>query len=233
MAYELGLCLTGESKRLIISMPPRFLKSFVTSVSFPAYALGVKPGLKIACASYSRDLSEEFSVRTGKLMETQWYQDAFQNTRFSSNTKGKIETTQHGSRFATSVEGGFTGYGGNIIIIDDPHKAHEVGSDTTRESVIDWFKNTVSSRLDNPEEDVIILVMQRLHVDDLAGFLLKSGRWRHLNLPMIAEEDEEVQIGKEMWHQRTKGELLHAEHLSMETLKERKELIESYTFAGQ
>jgi len=63
MAYELGLCLTGESKRLIISMPPRFLKSFVTSVSFPAYALGVKPGLKIACASYSRDLSEEFSVR--------------------------------------------------------------------------------------------------------------------------------------------------------------------------
>ena len=143
-------------------------------------------------------------------------------------------TTRRGGRLSTSVGGTLTGRGGNIIIIDDPHKADEgVQSGTNRESVNSWYRNTLSSRLDNKKEDAIILIQQRLHEDDLAGHLLESGDWVHLNLPAIAEEPQLIPIGPGCFHQREIDDVLHPARESMRELDALKNILGSYNFAAQ
>src|SRR5205085_3949342 len=116
-----------------------------------------------------------------------------------------------GYRLATSVGGTLTGRGGNLIIIDDPMKPQDAYSAAEREHTRQWFGNTLLSRLDNKAEDAIVLVMQRLHVDDLVGHLLQEGGWYPLNLPAIAEDEESVELSLHRTHSRQAGELLHPE----------------------
>ena len=101
-------------------------------------------------------------------------------------------TTARGSRLATSVGGTLTGRGGNLVIIDDPLKPQDAQSQSARDSLKQWYSNTLLSRFDHKTEGSIIVVMQRLHPDDLVGHLLEQGGWRHLNLPAIAEEETVV-----------------------------------------
>ena len=93
----------------------------------------------------------------------------------AKNTESEVRTTKRGFRLATSVGGALTGRGGRLIIVDDPIKPDDAASDLARRRVIDWYEKTLTSRLDNKSEGAIILVMQRLHVDDLAGHLLEAG----------------------------------------------------------
>ena len=123
--------------------------------------------------------------------------------------------------------------GGNLIIIDDPIKPADAMSDTTREHLIDWYRTTLMSRLDDKENDAIILVMQRLHVGDLAGHLLDLGGWQHLNLPAIAEIDEKIEIAPGRYHTRKVGELLHPARESEATLLAIKAAMGSATFSAQ
>ena len=142
-------------------------------------------------------------------------------------------TTKHGYRLATSVGGTLTGRGGNLIIIDDPHKPEEVQSDTKRDAVIAWFQNTLLTRLDNKKDDVIILIQQRLHEQDLAGFLLESGNWVHLNLPAIADEDAQIPIGDNRYYDRKVGNVLHPERESRDPLEGMQKDMGSYAYAAQ
>ena len=87
-----------------------------------------------------------------------------------------------------------TGRGGNLVIIDDPLKPQEAQSQSARDSLKQWYSNTLLSRLDHKTEGSIIVVMQRLHPDDLVGHLLEQEGWRHLNLPAIAEEESSVRL---------------------------------------
>jgi len=186
----------GEIKRLIITIPPRSLKSISASVAFPAWILGKKPSKKIICISYSQDLGNKHALDTRVVMTSDWYQNCFPNTKIhpSKNMVSDFMTTQQGFRLTTSISGTLTGRGGNIIIIDDPHKAQEADSDIIRQGVIDSYTNSIFSRLDHKKEDVIIVIQQRLHEDDLAGHLLNSGGWVHLNLPAIAEAKQVISI---------------------------------------
>jgi len=236
IAWHLQQVHSGQIKRLIITLPPRSLKSIITSVAYPAWLLGQDPSNHMICVSYSQNLSDKLALDCRAVMETDWFRQIFPGTRLHSdkNSVGEFMTTRRGGRLSTSVGGTLTGRGGNIIIIDDPHKADEgIQSDTKREGAKDWFRNTLSSRLDNKAEDAIILIQQRLHEDDLAGYLLETGDWVHLNLPAIAEEPQMIPIGLNRFYRRQVDDVLHPERESRHELAVLKSTLGSYNFAAQ
>ena len=126
-----------------------------------------------------------------------------------------------------------TGLGGDIFIIDDPQKPVDAQSDIQRNRLNQWVSNTLMSRLDSKEKGVIIVVMQRVHLNDLSGYLMELGGWTVLSLPAIAEQDERIAIGDNEFHVRRAGEALHPELESLETLKKLQRQIGSDVFAAQ
>jgi predicted phage terminase large subunit-like protein len=235
MAYHLQQVLDGKCKRLIITMPPRHGKSIATSVAFPSFILGHRPDARIIGMSYSQDLATKFSIDTRTVMDQPWYLNGFPQTRIrkKQDTQEGFFTTRLGYRMSTSVGGSLTGHGGDFLIIDDPHKAEEAQSETKRKQVIDWFNQTVATRLNDPENGCIVLVQQRFHEDDLAGHLLDQGGWTHLNLPALAEGYEEIPIGPNQLHIRNMGDPLHPERMSADALKDKREEMGPLAFAGQ
>lgn len=212
IAHQLERVRRGEVKRLIITMPPRMLKSISASVAFPAFLLGHDPTTRIVAVSYAEELAEKLARDSRMVMESEWYRDLFPATRLSRSKSAGLdyETTRRGGRLSTSVGGALTGRGGSIIVVDDPQKPLDAMSRIKRANTIEWFRNTISSRLDDKRVGAIIIVMQRLHVEDLAGHLLEQGGWTHLNLPAIATRDDEIETGRGTVHRRRAGEPLHA-----------------------
>lgn len=188
IAYQLERVRRGEITRLIINMPPRSLKSISASVAFPAFLLGRDPARRIICVSYSAELAKKHSNDFRAVLEAPWYRSVFPSAQIGpyKNSETEIELTERGFRLATSVGGTLTGRGGDLIVIDDPLKPDDAYSET---------KNTLLSRLDDKRTGAIVIVMQRVHMDDLTGFVTgQSGDWKVLNLPAIAEVDEVIPI---------------------------------------
>lgn len=160
VCYKIEQCIAGKILRLIICVPPRSLKSHIASVCLPAYLLGRDPTTKIISASYGHDLADKFANETRTLMKTPFYRDLFPSTIISAtkDTQSEYDTTEHGGRRATSVEGSFTGFGGDYLIFDDLMKSADASSDAARKRVIDWFETTALTRLNNPKEGRIIIV---------------------------------------------------------------------------
>ncbi|MET0048181.1 MAG: phage terminase large subunit [Sedimenticola sp.] len=233
IAEHLERCFHGDITRLIITMPPRSMKSICASIAFPAWVLGKDPGRRLICASYSADLAIKFARDCRTVMDSTWYQHAFPHTRLIRNATNDLETSQHGVRYATSTGGTLTGRGGNMIIIDDPMKPQDGTSAVQREAVKQWYDGTLYSRLDSKSDGVIILVMQRLHVDDLVAHLLEKEEWVHLNLPAIAEHEQHFQLPNGRRYVRSPGGILHPERESMDTLGKIQETIGSFNFSAQ
>lgn len=195
--------VTGENKRLIVNIPPRYLKSICFSVALPAWILGLFPSAKIIVASYSKALSHKHSEDCRFVMESDWYQYIFPHTRLAkkSNSVSKFMTTERGFRFAGSINSTLTGEGADYIIVDDPQTPAQAASSKYQNKVNDWFKQTLMSRLNDKENGRIALVMQRLHPKDLTGELMDGqhkDRWHHVALQAIAEDDRKVCVrGKE------------------------------------
>lgn len=235
---KLNDVLTGKTRRLIINMPPRYMKSLLTTVAFPAYLLGHRPSEKIIAVSYSQDLANRHSADCRALMESPWYQRAFP-TRLSAakNSVTEFTTTQRGFRLATSTTGTLTGRGGDVLIIDDPLKPDEALSESQRKRVNQWYDNTLHSRQNNKNAAAIILVMHRLHEDDLAGHLLQGQeRWDVLSIPAVADEDAEFEIDTPLGrrvYRRSAGGVLHPAFESEEQLAITRATIGEYNFAGQ
>lgn len=192
--------VSGNIKRLIINIHPRYLKSFFVSVSFLAWVLGKWPNKRIIVASYSEKLAIKHSTDCRLIMQSEWFGDLFPDCVLSKNQneKYKFSTTMNGYRFATSVGGTLIGEGGDILIIDDPHNPQQVLSDKYREKTLNWYSNTFSSRLNNKRNGAIIVIMQCLHPNDLTGYLLEknSSDWFYLNLPVYFEEDTNIKVSK-------------------------------------
>jgi hypothetical protein len=237
IAAKLEECAAGKCKRLIICLPPRSLKSVIASVAFPAWVLGKCPHKQIICASYGQSLSDKHARDTRTIMASAGYQRAFA-TRLSKQklSVDDFMTTQGGFRMATSVGGVLTGRGGDILIIDDPIKPGPALSETLRTSVNDWDDNTLLSRLNNKQDGVIIIVMRRLHQDDLVGHLLELDNWDVLRFPAIAEEDElhvaETEFGPIQFERKT-GEVLDPERETLETIKQIERQMGDYAFQSQ
>ena len=237
IANKLEACRRGEIRRLILNIPPRHLKSICASIALPAYWLGHDPSAQILCVSYAQDLANKLSMDCRQVMMSPWYQELFP-TRLSSQRAAREEfaTTKHGFRLASSVGGVLTGRGADVIIIDDPLKPDEALSEAMRPRVNEWYDQVLYSRLNHKEQGCIILVMQRLHLDDLVGHVLEQEGWDVVSLPAIAQEDERHLIhtlGQTREQARPAGEALHPERESLGTLDQIRKSMGDYAFAGQ
>lgn len=195
-------CFIGQHKRLIINIPPRYSKTELAVVNFMAWAIGNYPDCEFIHASYSKRLAANNTYMARAIAQSEEFTAVFGDIGMMHDAKAKDEwrTASGGCIYATGSEGTITGYGagrlrpgfGGAIIIDDPHKASEANSDTMRQNVIDWFQTTMESRLNSPDTPIIV-IMQRLHEEDLAGWLQKGGNgedWHVINIPVIDEHDQ-------------------------------------------
>lgn len=237
IASKLEQCRRGEIKRLIINIPPRYMKSICASVAFPAWLLGHDPSCQIICASYGQELASKHARDTRSVMESIWYRSLF-SARLHPR-KASVEefvTTQSGMRMATSVGGVLTGRGADFLIIDDPLKPDEAISQSQRNAVNQWYDGTLYSRLNDKAQGCIILIMQRLHEEDLVGHVLAQEGWETVVLPAIAEVPEEY-VYQSIFGTHRKycvvGELLHKEREPQAVIEHMRATIGEYHFAGQ
>lgn len=218
----------GKTSRLIINVPPRSGKTELAVINYMAWCMGNFPDSEFIHASYSKRLATANTYNVRAMMLNETYREIFSHTELMADSTAKDEfRTKHGGIvYATGADGTITGYGagkmrdtfGGAIIIDDPHKAGEANSDTMRANVIDWFTTTMESRKNRPDTPIIV-IMQRLHEDDLSGWLLSGGNgeeWEHLNIP------SETESGESFWPKQ----------FPWEDLK-RKEASSAYVYSGQ
>jgi len=224
----------GKIKRLIINIPPRALKSVCVSVAWPAWLLAKNPATRIMAASYSSVLSVKHSLDCRLILTSNWYKRLFPRTILSQNhnQKSKFLTTENGFRFATSVGGSATGEGGDFLIIDDPHNPTQINSLKMRNRVIEWFEQTFVTRLNDKNKGAIVLVMQRLHEDDLSAHLASSGGWDMLKIPSIAQNDITYSIGKNCYEYK-QGEVLNCQLDKLDFLNNLEREIGSRNYAAQ
>ena len=237
MAAKLDAVREGKIRRLIINVPPRHLKSICASVALPAWCLGHNPAAQVLCVSYAQDLSDKLARDCRNIVMSRWYQLLFP-TRMSPMKQSVQEftTTSHGYRLATSIGGVLTGRGADLIIIDDPLKPEEALSETQRRTANQWYDHTLYSRLNDKQHGAIVVIMQRLHEDDLVGHVLEQEKWEVVRFPAIAEANEnhkiETPFGTRRFD-RTINDLLDPEREPLETLNRIRKTIGEYNFAGQ
>jgi len=233
----LEACWEREIKKLILNIPPRFMKSNLCTVSFPAWGLGKDPAEKFMCASYSGKLSVKHSVDSRLIVESPWFKTLFPETRIAKdqNAKEKFQTTKRGHRIATSVGGSATGDGGNFLIQDDPINPRMAMSEAERNTANEWIDQTWSTRKNDPKTAVEIIVMQRLHVKDPTGKMLsEDDGWTQVVIPQEAEISQIItypRTGKIIT--RREGELLHTDRVGPDEVKSFKKRLGSYGYSSQ
>lgn len=227
----------GNIKRLLINIPPRHAKSTIVSVCWPVWEWIHHPEAKFLCASYAGSLSTRDSLKARRLIQSPWFQRHWGSTfelTGDQNAKQRYENDRTGYRIASSVGGTATGEGGSRLILDDPHGAQDAQSDVQRETTLEWFDTVWSTRLNDPREDAMVTIMQRLHEQDVSGHIIRDiGGWEHLCLP--AEWDGQKRITSLGTYdiREKKGDLLWPERFTMKVLDDLKQLLGEYGAAGQ
>lgn len=240
VASKLEACRRALLRRLIVLVPPRSLKSHMASICFPTWLLGHNPAAQIISVTYGQDLSNAFATDCRNLMQSRFYQSLFPGTRLTSTRPAieELRTTENGFRLATSVGGVLTGRGADFIIIDDPLKPEEALSEASRKRVNDSYDHTLITRLNDKRTGCIIIIMQRLHEDDLVGHVLSKGEeWEVVRFPAIAEETEEYIVptpfGTSRTYRRQPGQVLHPDREPLEVLQRIRRTQGEYNFAAQ
>jgi predicted phage terminase large subunit-like protein len=237
LAAKLEDVRQGRCRRLIINLPPRHLKSHTATIAFPAWLLGHEPSKRILAVSYAQELSDKFARDSRNLMTSPFYQALFA-TRLSSDRQSiaDFETTEGGYRLSSSVQGGITGRGADIIIVDDPMKADDALSDTRRNSLNEWYDNTLRSRLNSQATGAIILVMQRLRADDLVKHLRDTENWEVLSFPLVAIDDADYDLmtpfGRRKIHRR-EGDVLQPALFPPDKIESLRDSMTAYHFSAQ
>jgi predicted phage terminase large subunit-like protein len=228
----------GDIRRLIITMPPRHLKSVCVSVALPAYFLGHNPSAEVLAVSYGDELSKTFAEDTRTVMQSAFYKRIFDTRLVSGRPALKaMKTTQRGVRRSTSMDGVATGVGADLLIFDDPQKANDAMSAAMRATTNESYRTTFTGRFNNPAKSATIIVMQRLHEDDFVGFVLGLGaEWDVVNLPAIAEEDEaypyKTFLGRHVYR-RAEGAALHPKRIPLVELQHTRAEVGEAIWASQ
>jgi len=182
----------GEIRKLIINIPPGSLKSILVSVMWQAWEWTWAPERRSLFGSYAIDLALRDSVRCRSIIESDWYRRLFTPAwKFSGdqNVKSYFENTRRGFRMSLSVGGAGTGFRGDKVVVDDPLKAQDAYSESARREALEWWTKTMPTRVNDPATGAFVIVMQRLHEEDLTGHMLKHGGYVHLCLPSEYEPD--------------------------------------------
>lgn len=237
IADRLTRLADGEISRLLICVSPRSLKSLLCSVVYPAWLMARNDAERLLCISYAQPLAEDFARQCRQLMNSQFYCSTFE-TRLSPDRRAveQFETTGGGGRISSSVHGTVTGRGGDFIILDDPMKPEDGLSEVGRKSVLDWLRDTLVSRSNSKRDQRLLVIMQRLHEEDVAGYLMGQGGWESLVLPAIAAEAEEHRFrvaGIPVIVRREQGEALHPARESLAILEQQRRDMGNLTFAAQ
>src|SRR5277367_3814758 len=185
----------GEITRLLINVPPGFMKSLLTDVFFPAWEWAMYGAhLRYVTFSYSVDITERDNDKFGILVSCQEYQELFSDkVQIRALGKKIVSNTATGWKLASSIGGVGTGQRGNRVILDDPHNVKESESPPVRNETIRWFRESMSNRLQDMEFDAIIIIMQRVHGEDVSGVILEKGmEYVHLMIPMIYDYSRAV-----------------------------------------
>jgi hypothetical protein len=223
IVYQLERAYRGEVRRLIINQLPKTLKTHLVSVAYVAWLLLHDPSLWIAIICYDEELASTQLRRIRQILDSRWFRWLAPGTRIrkEKNTETIIETTAGGGVRALSIQGGITGHGFDFIIIDDPMKASLAYSETERRNLEELFSSAIANRWRDPSKGVLIVVMQRLHVDDFTAYLLRTIRSAvHLSIPAVAPHDMEFKIGENRTHFFQEGDLLEPDRVSEEVLHE-------------
>jgi len=218
IAEHLQAVTDGEIRRLIINIPPRHMKSLSVAVFWPAWSWLLDPGIRWLFSSYSQTLSTRDSVKCRRVVQSPRYaqvmgyvesveenltgitEEPFRLT-LDQNQKTRFENNKGGTRLATSTGGTLTGEGGDIICIDDPHNVIEGESELQRTSVLQWWDEAMSTRLNDPKSGAYVIIMQRVHQSDLVGHILEKVEqkqdedgveWNHLCLPARYEGENRI-----------------------------------------
>jgi predicted phage terminase large subunit-like protein len=226
----------GDTRRLVINIPPRYGKSLLVSVCWPCWEWIQRPSTRWVFTSYTESLARKHALDRRRLLLSDWYQRHWgHQVHLTRDQRAALEyhNTRRGAMIATSVGGSITGKGGNRIVIDDPHNPTEAESDAQRQHALDYFTQTLSTRLDDKARDAVVLVMQRLHTQDLAGLCLERG-FDHLCLPAVAPTRTTVVFPRSRRTLvREADDPLWPARESAEQLEEQRRLLGSYGFAGQ
>ena len=197
LCERLELIANGTIKRLLVNLPPRCGKTTIISVCFPVWVwlqhkkrITCGLGTNFLCASYGERLTLENAEKCRKLLYSKWFQSMWGDRIKldpNKNTKSAFGVLGGGVRQSTSISGSLLGLGGEIIIVDDPHNTESVESEPERESSLRGWRELSGTRLNDPENGAIIVVMQRLHEEDVSGTIMSGPdyeRWEHLMFPM-------------------------------------------------
>ncbi len=237
LSDHLEACASGDITRLLINIPPGTSKSTATSVFFPAWLWGPFgwPEARFIGASYEQSLATRDNRRNRLLIESEWYQSlwpiAFAGDQ---NEKTGFENTDRGWRQSCAVKS-MTGKRGDFVVWDDPLSPEKAYSEVERDTANRVFAETLPTRLNHPEKSVIIIIMQRLHENDVSGYILaRDLGYDHLCLPMEYEADRHcsTSIG---WNdpRSEEGELLFPDRFPAQVVERDKSVMGSFAVAGQ
>ena len=235
LQLEVERLIKGDrtKQHLLINVPPRTLKSELVNVFLSVYLWVLDDSKQFISSSYSASLSIALSTQARRLIESDWFKEHYPNVNISKdeNTKSKYTTPNGGLRYSTSTGGTVTGMGADVIVIDDPQNPQLARSEVERENANRFFNETLRSRLNDPKTGLFIVIMQRLHENDLTGMLLnkESEKWEHICLP--AEESENIKPS-ELKTNYVNG-LLFPQRLSRNVLESFKTGLGSYGYSGQ
>ncbi|WP_260596651.1 phage terminase large subunit [Sphingomonas endolithica] len=235
MVHCLEQLASGKIRKLIITLPPRHGKSELVSGAFPAWVLGNDPSSKLTIVSYGSELSNSLFNNVRTIVKDDRYRRLFPDVliRKGQDRADHFVTAGGGGVRATSKAGAMTGLGTHFLIVDDFHKANESMSAVERDNAIETFRTTFFNRFDNLNDSRIVIVMQRIHDNDLVGWALRTPGWHHLNLPAYAVEDEVIPISRgRVWHRR-KGDVLAPLLISAEELERKRAEMGERGFGAQ
>jgi len=220
LAQRLTRVATGETKRLVITMPPRHGKTFMGSICLSAWILAHDASAKILVLSYGQDLADKIAYDIRDILRSEWFPQAFR-TRISRDRAKLVDfvTTDGGNVRSLSIEGGVTGLGADYIIIDDPVEIKDCDNAKRLERVNGLFDNEIQTRLDNPKKGCIVIIAHRISENDLAGHVLQKGGWKQLKLPLIATRRCMYDLGYGKIWERKKGELLRPDAFTKRDVK--------------
>ena len=233
---------SGQIKKLIINIPPRFLKSILVNGAYASWVLGHNPRHKILSTSFGENVIIDNCKYAKAMVKSTLFNRLFPETVVGDKSTNKEFSTSLGGYFrGITVGGNITGQGGDLLICDDPHKAIDVYHDVRRTMPLTWFGGSFLSRRNQPKDSKVLLVMQRLHIKDLAGHLKEQGEYEVLELPLVAEKKTTIYFkhlinpstGKVFKVTRPEGGLLHKERFDQEVVNRLKKEYTPSEFAAQ
>lgn len=224
----------GDINRLLVNVPPGFMKSLLANVFWPAWEWTTFPHLRYISFSYASALTYRDNGRFRDLLVSPWYQQVF-GDRFLLRKTGeeRISNNKMGWKFASSIGGVGTGERGDRVILDDPHNVKQAESVDVRTETVRWVREGMSNRLNDMEKSAIAVIMQRVHEDDVSGALIDLGDYEHLMIPM--EWDGRRYTTSIGWTdpREEDGQLAWSERFSRRTIENFKTTLGPYGYAGQ